>query len=134
MSQQTDSATGHRTGPPQAPARAWGLEAPRRAARALIRAYQLTLSALVGRQCRHWPTCSDYTSEAIGRHGVWAGSWMGFARICRCGPFGTHGIDLVCEELPPRAAWYAPWRYGRWQGVNAPDDDASAGSHPHQSG
>ncbi|HEX2727739.1 MAG TPA: membrane protein insertion efficiency factor YidD, partial [Beijerinckiaceae bacterium] len=66
--------------------------------------------------------CSEYTDEAIGRHGVWAGGWMGFARICRCGPLGTSGIDLVCEEVPPHARWYAPWRYGRWRGVNAPPD------------
>ncbi|MGL4590224.1 MAG: membrane protein insertion efficiency factor YidD, partial [Aestuariivirga sp.] len=31
---------------------------------ALIRAYQLTLSALIGRRCRYLPTCSDYASEA----------------------------------------------------------------------
>ncbi|HEY7383089.1 MAG TPA: membrane protein insertion efficiency factor YidD [Beijerinckiaceae bacterium] len=92
----------------------------RRGAHHLIRAYQLTLSALIGRQCRHLPSCSEYTDEAISRHGVWAGGWMGFARICRCGPLGTSGIDLVCEELPLRARWYAPWRYGRWRGVNPP--------------
>jgi hypothetical protein len=45
---------------------------------------------------------------------------MGFARICRCGPGGTSGIDLVCEEIPERARWFAPWRYARWRGVNAP--------------
>src|SRR5688500_16684251 len=55
----------------------------RRGAHWLIRAYQLTLSALMGRQCRHWPSCSDYMDEAIGRHGLWAGGWMGFARVCR---------------------------------------------------
>lgn len=93
----------------------------RRAAHWAIRAYQLSLSGLIGRHCRHWPSCSDYTDEAIQRHGLWAGSWMGFARICRCGPGGTHGVDLVCEELPADATWHAPWRYGRWRGVNAPD-------------
>ncbi len=51
--------------------------APRRAAHALIRFYQLTLSSLVGRQCRYLPSCSSYTDEAIQRHGLWAGSWMG---------------------------------------------------------
>ena len=33
-----------------------------------------------------------------------AGGWIGLARICRCTPLGTSGIDLVCEELPPDAA------------------------------
>lgn len=92
----------------------------RQAAHVAIRGYQLTLSGLIGRQCRHWPSCSEYTDQAITRHGAWAGAWMGFARVCRCGPFGTHGIDLVPEALSARAAWYRPWRYGRWRGVEAP--------------
>lgn len=92
----------------------------RRGAHHLIRAYQLTLSGLIGRQCRHWPSCSEYADEAIRRHGLWAGAWMGFSRICRCGPLGTSGIDLVCEEIPAKARWYLPWRYSRWRGVNAP--------------
>lgn len=93
---------------------------PRLGAHWLIRGYQLSLSMLVGRQCRHWPSCSAYTDEAIQRYGLWRGGWVGFARICRCNPRGTSGIDLVCEELPLRATWYSPWRYGRWRGVNAP--------------
>jgi putative membrane protein insertion efficiency factor len=96
----------------------------RAGARLLIRGYQLTLSGLIGRQCRHLPSCSDYTAEAIERHGVWPGSWMGAARICRCGPFGTSGLDFVCEAVPSRSAWYLPWRYGRWRGTNDPGSDA----------
>lgn len=93
---------------------------PRRGAHLLIRGYQLSFSLLIGRQCRHWPSCSEYTDEAIQRHGLWAGGWVGFARICRCTPLGTSGIDIVCEELPAEGAWYKPWAYGRWRGVNAP--------------
>jgi putative membrane protein insertion efficiency factor len=92
----------------------------RRGAHWLIRGYQLSLSALVGRPCRHWPACSQYMDEAIACHGLWAGGWLGMARICRCGPFGTSGIDLVPEALPVPARWYKPWAYGRWRGVNAP--------------
>jgi len=88
-------------------------------AQAAIRGYQLTLSGLVGRQCRHLPSCSAYASEAIDRFGVCPGAWMGLARICRCGPFGTSGLDFVCEALPPDASWHRPWRYGRWRGTNA---------------
>lgn len=92
--------------------------AARRLAGGAIRAYQLTFSALAGRHCRHVPSCSEYAAEAIQRHGVWPGAWMGFSRVCRCGPGGTHGLDFVCEEVPMRAAWYLPWRYGRWRGTN----------------
>jgi putative membrane protein insertion efficiency factor len=90
------------------------------AARGVIRAYQLTLSSLFGRHCRHLPTCSAYADEAVAAYGVWAGGWIALARICRCNPWGTSGLDLVPAELPARAQWYAPWRYGRWRGVNAP--------------
>ncbi len=93
---------------------------PRKAAHIAIRGYQLSFSMLVGRHCRHWPSCSAYTDEAIQRFGLWRGGWIGFARICRCNPYGTSGIDMVCEELPPRSSWYRPWSYGRWRGTNVP--------------
>jgi putative membrane protein insertion efficiency factor len=92
--------------------------AGRRLASGLIRAYQLTFSAVAGRTCRHLPTCSDYAVEAVQRHGVWPGAWMAAARICRCGPGGTSGLDFVCEAVPERSAWFLPWRYGRWRGTN----------------
>jgi uncharacterized protein len=94
-------------------------QAPRKGAHVLIRGYQLSLSMLVGRQCRHWPSCSNYTDEAIQRFGLWRGGWVGIARICRCNGYGTSGIDLVCEALPPDARWFKPWRYGRWRGVKS---------------
>ena len=90
-----------------------------RLARLAIRGYQLTLSGLIGCTCRHLPSCSEYTDEAIRRHGFWAGGWMGVARICRCGPGGTSGLDFVCEAIPPAARPWTPWRYGRWRGTNA---------------
>lgn len=84
--------------------------------------YRYTLSALMGRTCRHFPSCSEYMIEAVNRHGIWPGGWMGFARICRCRPGGTSGLDFVCEALPPDAHWYQPWRYGLWRSTNAPQD------------
>ena len=92
---------------------------PRLCARALIRFYRYTFSALLGFHCRYLPTCSDYADQAIDRHGLWAGGWITLARLCRCHPWGNSGLDFVCEELPPRSRWYLPWRYGRWRGTNA---------------
>ncbi|MCW6509123.1 membrane protein insertion efficiency factor YidD [Lichenifustis flavocetrariae] len=86
------------------------------AAHGLIRAYQLTLSGVLGRQCRFLPTCSSYTDEAIARHGLWYGGWMGAARFCRCRPWGGAGYDPVPSALPPRASWDRPWRAARWTG------------------
>jgi putative membrane protein insertion efficiency factor len=84
---------------------------------ALIKGYQYTFSALMGLECRHLPTCSHYAEEAIANFGMWAGGWMTLARLCRCHPFGTSGLDFVPSELPAHARWYFPWRYGRWRGT-----------------
>jgi len=93
--------------------------APRLAGRGLVKAYQYTLSPLVGFHCRHLPTCSDYADQAIERFGLWAGGWMTLARLLRCQPFGTHGLDFVPAKLPAHGHWYMPWRFGRWRGTNA---------------
>jgi putative membrane protein insertion efficiency factor len=66
----------------------------------LIRLYQLTLSALIGRHCRHMPSCSAYAAEAITRHGAWAGFWLALFRASRCHPWGTHGLDPVPTSVP----------------------------------
>ena len=92
---------------------------PRLAGRGLVAIYRYTLSPLIGPRCRHLPTCSEYADESISRFGLWAGSWMALARISRCHPWGTHGLDFVPTTLPPQARWWTPWRYGRWHGTLA---------------
>ena len=80
----------------------------------IIRLYQLTLSAIVGRRCRHLPTCSNYTAEAIRRHGAWRGVLLGTFRIMRCHPWGTQGFDPVPEKVPANpCAFYKLWKLGR---------------------
>ncbi|MBS1167748.1 MAG: yidD [Proteobacteria bacterium] len=86
--------------------------------RALIRVYQLVLSPLMGRQCRHLPTCSSYTDEAISRFGLWAGGWMGLARILRCNPWGSSGFDPVPEAIDPAYRWWRPWAGAQWTGAH----------------
>ncbi len=61
--------------------------------RGLIRAYQLLISPLLGPRCRHLPSCSEYTAEAIALHGPVRGGWMGLRRIVSCNPWGTSGYD-----------------------------------------
>lgn len=87
----------------------------------LIQLYRYTLSSIAGRTCRHLPTCSEYTRDAIWRFGFWPGGWMGLSRIMRCGPGGTHGYDPVPKELPKGAKWYLPWRYGFWRKIPNPE-------------
>ncbi len=64
----------------------------------LIKLYRLTLSPLIGQQCRFEPTCSRYTEEAIMRFGSLRGSWLGIRRIVRCGPWCAGGYDPVPEK------------------------------------
>jgi putative membrane protein insertion efficiency factor len=92
--------------------------APRLGGLFFVKAYQYTLAPLIGLNCRHLPSCSEYAAEALDRFGLWAGSWMTLARLCRCHPLGTSGLDFVPPSPPPRARWYLPWRYGRWRGTN----------------
>lgn len=59
----------------------------------LVRLYQLTLSPIVGRQCRFQPTCSHYMIGAIEKYGAVRGTLKGLWRILRCNPFCTGGYD-----------------------------------------
>lgn len=63
----------------------------------LITLYQFSLSLLIGNQCRFHPTCSQYTKEAIERHGSVKGSILGVRRICSCHPWHEGGYDPVPE-------------------------------------
>ncbi len=62
---------------------------------ALIRLYQITLSPLLGTRCRFSPTCSVYAQEAIMKHGLFRGVFLGARRLLRCHPFHAGGIDPV---------------------------------------
>lgn len=66
--------------------------------RKLIRGYQLVISPLLGQRCRFYPSCSQYTLEAVETHGVLRGLWLGVRRVSRCHPFHPGGFDPV----PPR--------------------------------
>jgi len=63
-----------------------------------IRFYQLSISPLLGAHCRHTPTCSQYTIEAIMEWGILKGTWIGMKRIVRCHPWGTSGYDPVPKK------------------------------------
>jgi putative membrane protein insertion efficiency factor len=93
--------------------------APRIFGRGLIKLYRYTLSPLIGFRCRHLPSCSEYADEALARYGFWAGGWMTLARVLRCHPLGTAGLDFVPHQSPAGARWFLPWRYGRWRGTNS---------------
>jgi len=63
-----------------------------------VRFYQVSISPLLPNSCRHQPTCSQYTIEALKVHGLLKGSMLSIWRILRCNPWGTSGFDPV----PPK--------------------------------
>jgi putative membrane protein insertion efficiency factor len=62
---------------------------------ALIRAYQYTLSPVLGAACRFHPSCSEYAYQAIMRHGPLSGLLLALKRILRCHPYHPGGVDPV---------------------------------------
>ena len=63
----------------------------------MIKMYQICISPFTGGRCacRFTPTCSEYTKQAIEKHGFIRGVWLGMKRISRCRPGGGFGYDPV---------------------------------------
>ena len=59
----------------------------------LIEFYQKRISSCLGHRCKYYPTCSEYTKQAIEKYGVLKGIFKGFLRILRCNPFSKGGYD-----------------------------------------
>ena len=65
----------------------------------LIKFYNFFISPLLGVRCRFLPTCSEYCSMSLKKHGLLKGGTYSLKRIIRCHPIkilgGADGIDLV---------------------------------------
>lgn len=69
----------------------------------VIRLYQHTLSPDHGPlkayhphgYCRFHPTCSEYAIESLQTHGFFKGIFLSLARLTRCHPWNTYGLDPV---------------------------------------
>jgi uncharacterized protein len=68
---------------------------PRRIAAGTIKSYRRFVSPMLPASCRYWPTCSEYTLEAVQKYGLLRGGLMGAWRILRCNPWSKGGIDPV---------------------------------------
>ena len=60
-----------------------------------IRWYQRAVSPFLPVSCRYLPTCSEYSHQAIGSHGLLRGLWLTVRRLARCTPIGGRGYDPV---------------------------------------
>lgn len=67
----------------------------RLAAAGAVRVYQIVVSPWLPPSCRFSPTCSEYTRQALIRHGILRGTWLSLRRLSRCHPFGSGGYDPV---------------------------------------
>jgi len=62
---------------------------------ALIKLYRYMISPLLPNSCRFTPSCSEYSLEAVSKHGALKGSYLSFKRILKCHPFHPGGYDPV---------------------------------------
>lgn len=77
--------------------------AGRNVALGLIKAYQYGIRPMLGPRCRFFPSCSEYTAEAIAEYGALRGSALGARRLAKCHPWHPGGYDPV----PPRDGKFA---------------------------
>jgi putative membrane protein insertion efficiency factor len=76
-----------------------------RALRGLLMVYKVVVSPFLhagfGGGCRFQPSCSEYATLAIHRHGVARGGWLSLRRVLRCHPGCAGGFDPVPEADAP---------------------------------
>ena len=70
---------------------------------ALIRLYQISLSPLLPKTCKYYPSCSEYARLALLHCGLLRGTPLALWRLLRCNPFSHGGYDP-----------------GPWEGEKAP--------------
>jgi len=61
----------------------------------LIYVYKYLFSPLLPKGCRHFPSCSSYSIDALRMHGLFRCGLLTVNRISRCQPWGTSGYDPV---------------------------------------
>lgn len=57
--------------------------------------YKRLVSPLLPPACRYVPSCSEYSAEAVARHGIIRGALLAGWRLLRCNPFARGGFDPV---------------------------------------
>ncbi|HHY60604.1 MAG TPA: membrane protein insertion efficiency factor YidD [Clostridia bacterium] len=61
----------------------------------IIRFYQRFISPLLPRHCRFYPTCSEYSVQALQKYGWRKGGLLAVKRLLKCHPFHPGGYDPI---------------------------------------
>ena len=64
----------------------------------VVRLYQAIISPLMPMSCRHLPTCSEYTIDALRTFGLIRGTYLSIKRVLRCRPGGSYGYDPLPKK------------------------------------
>jgi len=64
-----------------------------------IKIYKFLISPLLGNSCRYFPTCSEYSIEALKTYGLFKGLLLSVKRILSCHPWGSGGFDPVKKKI-----------------------------------
>ena len=64
----------------------------------LVKFYQTAISPFTPSSCRFEPTCSTYMIQALQKHGLLYGGFLGLKRIVNCNPWGRTGYDPVPDK------------------------------------
>jgi len=60
----------------------------------LIKFYQKFISPNLGKHCRFYPSCSEYSYQVIKKYGLVKGFIKAVKRILKCNPWNPGGIDI----------------------------------------
>tara|TARA_Y100000816_G_scaffold173960_1_gene125126 strand:+ start:2771 stop:3010 length:240 start_codon:yes stop_codon:yes gene_type:complete len=65
----------------------------------IIRWYKFLISPLLGQSCRYFPTCSEYSIEALKTYGFLKGIFLSLKRILSCHPWSDGGFDPIKKKM-----------------------------------
>jgi len=66
----------------------------------LLRTYQKFISPYFAPRCKYYPTCSQYSIDAIREYGSIRGVVITAWRLLRCNPFSYGGVDYAVKTKP----------------------------------
>lgn len=68
---------------------------PKHTVLGLLKLYRLTISPFLGANCRFYPSCSQYSIEAVEKYGAFKGGLLSLKRVSKCHPLHSGGVDMV---------------------------------------